>query len=122
MHNNEHFRLIIVLPVHPAGDVHDMATQLVIKYTRRSIRKLMKSLAGLFPDKNVNDFISFHALRKQEFLGGIPISEMVYVHSKMIIVDDRRVIIGTKKEEKENEEKERNTGRRMKIHFANLPS
>lgn len=41
------------------------------------------------------NYVSFCGLRTHAELGGRPISEIVYVHSKMLIVDDRKVIIGS---------------------------
>ena len=41
------------------------------------------------------DYVSFCGLRTHSELGGKPITEIIYVHSKMLIVDDRKVIIGS---------------------------
>lgn len=40
------------------------------------------------------DYISICGLRTHGELGGHPVSELIYIHSKMLIADDRRVIIG----------------------------
>ena len=39
-------------------------------------------------------YVSFCGLRTHSKLKGKPVTEMIYVHSKMMIVDDRLVIIG----------------------------
>lgn len=54
------------------------------------IRRLLK--AGV---KNPNDYISFHSLRNHSMLDTNPITELIYVHSKLMIVDDKTVIIGS---------------------------
>lgn len=40
------------------------------------------------------DYMSICGLRTHGELGGHPISELIYIHSKMLIADDRKVIIG----------------------------
>lgn len=40
------------------------------------------------------DYMSICGLRTHGELGGHPISELIYIHSKMLIADDRTVIIG----------------------------
>lgn len=40
------------------------------------------------------DYISICGLRTHGELGGHPVSELIYIHSKMLIADDRTVIIG----------------------------
>jgi len=45
-------------------------------------------------DKPQN-YISFHSLRNHSFLNNTPITELIYVHSKLLIADDRVVICGS---------------------------
>lgn len=40
------------------------------------------------------NYISICGLRTHGELGGHPVSELIYIHSKMLIADDRTVIIG----------------------------
>lgn len=40
------------------------------------------------------DYMSICGLRTHGELGGHPVSELIYIHSKMLIADDRTVIIG----------------------------
>jgi phospholipase D1/2 len=54
------------------------------------IRRLIK-----FGVRNPSDFISFHSLRNHSVLDSSPITELIYVHSKLMIVDDKTVIIGS---------------------------
>lgn len=45
-----------------------------------------------FGIKRPSDFITFHSLRTHANLFGHPVSELIYVHSKLMIVDDKTVI------------------------------
>lgn len=40
-------------------------------------------------------YISFYGLRNHSILNGEPITELVYVHSKLMIIDDKTVICGS---------------------------
>lgn len=42
-----------------------------------------------------SQYVTFHGLRTHSNLGGEPVSELIYVHSKLMIVDDRVVICGS---------------------------
>lgn len=44
---------------------------------------------------NPGEYISFHSLRKHSEINNIPITELIYVHSKLLICDDRVVICGS---------------------------
>lgn len=44
---------------------------------------------------NINDYIFFFGLRTHGIISGKPHTEIVYVHSKLMIVDDKRAIIGS---------------------------
>ncbi len=47
---------------------------------------------------NINDYITFFGLRNHALFGknkDIPKTEIIYVHSKLMIVDDRFMIIGS---------------------------
>ena len=63
------------------------------KHTHTSIFTKLKSLD---PNINPEDFIHFGALRKWALkTKGKPVTEVIYVHSKLLIVDDEHVIIGS---------------------------
>lgn len=44
---------------------------------------------------NLDDFIFFYGLRQCGLVGSSPMTEIIYVHSKLMIVDDERCIIGS---------------------------
>lgn len=42
-----------------------------------------------------SEYITFYGLRNHSTLNGEPITELVYVHSKIMIVDDKMLICGS---------------------------
>lgn len=100
--NNENFHVIVVMPLLPGfeGNVYDpSATVLKIQLNweyltiSRGENSIIKQLLKL--KINPSDYINFYGLRTHSFLGGVPVTEIVYVHSKMMIVDDDIAIIGS---------------------------
>jgi phospholipase D1/2 len=45
--------------------------------------------------ENPEDYIQFYGLRTHARLNDVPVTEIVYVHSKLMIVDDDFVIMGS---------------------------
>ncbi|XP_038642758.1 phospholipase D1-like [Scyliorhinus canicula] len=97
------YRVYIVLPLLP-GFQGDMSTgggnsiQTILHFTFRSICRgeysIVERLKKHMGDDWVN-YISFGALRTHAQLNDSLVSELIYIHSKMMIVDDRQVIIGS---------------------------
>ena len=46
-------------------------------------------------NKKWTDYIKIYGLWNHCVMGGEPVSEIVYVHSKLLIVDDKYVILGS---------------------------
>lgn len=42
-----------------------------------------------------SEYISFNSLRQHDMLNGTPVTELIYVHSKLLIADDKVVICGS---------------------------
>ena len=59
----------------------------------RSSSSIYQQLVNSIP--NPEDYIRFYGVRNHGVLKGNPVTEMVYVHSKLMIVDDRVVIMGS---------------------------
>ena len=99
---HENFKVIVMLPLLPGfeGDIEDsslLKVQLHWEYQTIN-RGVMSIMEQLSKDKNIKhpeDFISFYSLRNHAFLNGKPVTEMVYIHSKLMIVDDDIVIVGS---------------------------
>ena len=49
-------------------------------------------LAGV---TNWSKYVGFYSLRAHDELQGTPVTELIYIHSKLLIVDDRLVICGS---------------------------
>jgi phospholipase D1/2 len=101
MKNEQIFRVVVVLPVFPAGDLLSATTRYVIKYVYKTISRqknsILEKLEEEFPRSMIDQYISFYSLRSwgQLQFGAGPITEQVYVHAKLMIVDDRIVILGS---------------------------
>ncbi|XP_028911138.1 phospholipase D2 [Ornithorhynchus anatinus] len=99
----ERFRVFILLPLLPGfeGDISTgggNAIQAILHFTYRtlcrgeySILHRLKAAMGT----EWREFLSVCGLRTHGELGGKILSELVYVHSKLLIADDRTVIIGS---------------------------
>ncbi|CAF1153090.1 unnamed protein product [Adineta ricciae] len=93
---NEKFRIYIVLPLLPGFD-NVNAVQAVLYFIMRSITKGEQSLfkrlelSGIQPD----EYISFYGMRAHDVLMGVLVTEIIYVHSKLMIIDDRMAICGS---------------------------
>ena len=59
---------------------------------KRGKNALFKKLAHI---QNIDDYIFFYGLRQSCVIDGTPVTEIIYVHSKLMIVDDKRFIIGS---------------------------
>lgn len=62
-----------------------------IKFGRYSIYEELKK-AGI---NDPSEYITFHGMRNWSVLMGNLVNEIVYVHSKLMIVDDKHVICGS---------------------------
>jgi len=99
----ERFKVIVVLPLLPGfeGDVIDKAEgafmRLTLGFEHQTIARGETSLFGqleMYPE--YADYIKFVGLRQHGKLkNGKPATEQVYVHSKMLLVDDDYCLIGS---------------------------
>lgn len=99
----QRFRVYVLLPLLPGfeGDISTgggNSIQAILHFTYRtlcrgeySILHRLKAAMGTA----WRDYISICGLRTHGELGGHPVSELIYIHSKMLIADDRTVIIGS---------------------------
>jgi phospholipase D1/2 len=98
----EKFKVIVVMPLLPAfeGSIDDEAAavlrvQLFWEYQTicRGPTSLYTQLAAEIDSPE--QYISFFGLRTHGVLGEMPVTEIIYVHSKLMIVDDDFVIMGS---------------------------
>ncbi|KND02124.1 uncharacterized protein SPPG_02618 [Spizellomyces punctatus DAOM BR117] len=98
----EQYRAYIIIPLFPAfhGDVtkgdSDPALPYVLSAQTECIRGLLDELekGGISKDQ-LGKYICFVGLRKWDVLGNRLVTEQVYVHAKILLVDDRYALIGS---------------------------
>ncbi|KRX08542.1 hypothetical protein PPERSA_13023 [Pseudocohnilembus persalinus] len=100
----EKFKVVVIMPLLPGfeGEINGsnstiMKCQLYWEYCTIS-RGGSSILEQLERDKNIQDpseYIEFYGLRNHGKLNNKPVTEIIYVHSKLMIVDDNYVIIGS---------------------------
>ncbi|TYZ59758.1 hypothetical protein PybrP1_007641 [[Pythium] brassicae (nom. inval.)] len=102
--NKEKFRVMVVMPLLPAfpgqpDDKEASSLRGVMHWQYRSICRGENSIYHtLFKELNGRDpfeYIAFYGLRNHSTHGDEPKTEEVYVHSKVMIVDDKSCIIGS---------------------------
>ena len=96
----ETIRVVIVIPVHPEGDVDKWATQELMHWQYQTIvrsggNSLIGQLRAKLGKDDVSDYLAFFNLRAYGRVGKNTVTEQVYVHTKMMITDDRVAIIGS---------------------------
>ena len=96
------FRVIVFIPLLPgfAGEPEESGTlQIILKYTYGAIcRNYGTSIIEKLREKmgeNWKKYIGFYSLRNHDLINNVPTTEIIYIHSKLMIVDDKKVIIGS---------------------------
>ncbi|CAF4949483.1 unnamed protein product [Pieris macdunnoughi] len=101
--SKEIFRVYVVMPLLPGfegevGGATGTSLHAVTHWNYQSICRSREAIitrlyeAGL-PDPS--EYITFHGLRTHSLLDEEPVTELVYVHSKLLIADDRYIICGS---------------------------
>uniref|UniRef100_A0A8W7P8G3 Phospholipase n=2 Tax=Anopheles coluzzii TaxID=1518534 RepID=A0A8W7P8G3_ANOCL len=97
------FRVYVVMPLLPGfeGDVggsSGISLRAITHWNYASISRGKSSLLERLRAAGIQkpcDYISFHSLRTNSTLNGMPVTELIYVHSKLLIADDKVVICGS---------------------------
>ena len=103
--NNEIFKVYIVTSIFPniGVDFEDnysiMKIEPLVKLIYKTISQnnglsLIEQLQKKMGDKWKN-YLGIYGLRTHGLINGVPKTEMVYLHSKLLIVDDTKVLIGS---------------------------
>ena len=103
--NNENFHVIVVMPLKPefAGNWEDDSGYdlKAVSYWNYSTVQTGKNslynrlMASGVPKERIPQYFSIYGLRKYDRLGDKVVTETIYVHSKVLIVDDRVSVIGS---------------------------
>lgn len=97
------YRVFVVLPLLPGfegevGTPTGTALHAITHWNYASISRGKDSLLVRLKDAGINntsDYITFNGLRNHSVLNGDLVTELIYVHSKLLIADDRLVICGS---------------------------
>eukprot|EP00828_Plagiopyla_frontata_P032009 TRINITY_DN41804_c0_g1_i1.p1 TRINITY_DN41804_c0_g1~~TRINITY_DN41804_c0_g1_i1.p1 ORF type:complete len:372 (+),score=54.94 TRINITY_DN41804_c0_g1_i1:472-1587(+) len=96
------FKVLILLPLLPAfaGEINDetagvLRIQLHLQY--ETICRGEYSLFERLKKQKIEprQYIKFIGLRTHDQMNNIPVTELIYIHSKCMIIDDAQVIIGS---------------------------
>lgn len=102
--NNEAWRCTIVIPLMPGfqntvDEQEGTSVRLIMQCQFRSICRGDESIFGRLKSEGVEpeDFIQFYSLRSWGKIGPnkMLVTEQLYIHAKVIIVDDRIALIGS---------------------------
>ncbi|KFY40883.1 hypothetical protein V495_05204 [Pseudogymnoascus sp. VKM F-4514 (FW-929)] len=102
--NNENWRIVILIPLMPGFqntvDAPDgTSVRLIMQCQFRSISRGENSIFGRLRNEGIEpeDFVSFYSLRAWGKIGPNKtlVTEQLYIHAKVIIVDDRIALIGS---------------------------
>ncbi|XP_027356583.1 phospholipase D alpha 1-like isoform X2 [Abrus precatorius] len=114
----ERFAVYVVIPMWPEGEPESDSVQAILDWQRRTMEMMYSDIAEAITKKGIEahprDYLTFFCLGKREHkdTGEYPPPEepeqdsdyrraqnarrfMIYVHSKMMIVDDEYIIIGS---------------------------
>ncbi|KAM8770748.1 phospholipase D1 isoform 2-T3 [Rhynchonycteris naso] len=100
---NQRYRVYVVIPLLPGfeGDISTgggNALQAIMHFNYRTMCRGENSILGQLKTELGNqwiNYISFCGLRTHAELEGQLVTELIYVHSKLLIADDNTVIIGS---------------------------
>ena len=73
--------------------------QLIVKHTYAGVCKnhglsLIEQLQKIMGNAWRN-YLGFYSLRNHALVNGVPKTEIIYIHSKLMIVDDNKVLLGS---------------------------
>ena len=98
----ENFKVFIFIPLLPGfkGEPEKESTiQIILKHTYATICRNygLSIIEGLYKDMGDKwkDYIGFYSLRNHGLINNVPKTELLYIHSKLMIVDDTKVLIGS---------------------------
>ncbi|XP_049331144.1 phospholipase D2 [Astyanax mexicanus] len=97
------YRVFVVVPLLPGfeGDIAEgggRAIQAILHFTYRTMNRGECSILSRLKEQMQDEwtqYISLCGVRTHSVLGQTPITELIYVHSKALIADDRCYIIGS---------------------------
>ena len=100
--NKENFKVYIFIPLLPGFDgvpYNSEIIKIILKHTYASINRnfglsLIEQLEKIMGGEWKN-YLRFFSLRNHGLVNNIPKTEIIYIHSKLMIIDDKTVLIGS---------------------------
>ena len=100
---NEKFRVFVFLPLLPAfeGELDDPKASVLriqLHWLYQTICRGPNSIYKQLQQKGIQNpekYIQFYSLRQHGKLNNVPVTEILYIHSKLMIIDDDIVIMGS---------------------------
>ncbi|KAG7199959.1 hypothetical protein KM043_014388 [Ampulex compressa] len=97
------FKVFVVMPLLPGfegevGGPSGTALHAITHWNYASISRGKDAILNRLIEAGISDpseYITFHGLRTHSMLNGTMVTELIYVHSKLLIVDDNTVICGS---------------------------
>ncbi|XP_019701186.1 phospholipase D1 isoform X2 [Harpegnathos saltator] len=97
------FRVFVVMPLLPGfegevGGPTGTSLRAITHWNYASISRGKDAILNQLIEAgidNPSEYITFHGLRTHAMLNGTMVTELIYVHSKLMIVDDNTVICGS---------------------------
>ncbi|XP_043259352.1 phospholipase D2 [Colletes gigas] len=97
------FRVFVIMPLLPGfegevGGPSGTALRAITQWNYASISRGKGAILNRLREAGIEDpseYITFHGLRAHAMLNGTLVTELIYVHSKLLIVDDDTVICGS---------------------------
>ncbi|XP_020282549.1 phospholipase D1 isoform X2 [Pseudomyrmex gracilis] len=97
------FRVFVVMPLLPGfegevGGPSGTALRAITHWNYVSISRGKDAILNRLMEAGIEDpteYITFHGLRTHSMLNGTMVTELIYVHSKLMIIDDQTVICGS---------------------------
>ncbi|RMZ82286.1 hypothetical protein DV738_g1870, partial [Chaetothyriales sp. CBS 135597] len=102
--NDEHWRAVIIIPLIPGfqntvEEEGGTSVRLIMQYQYRSICRGESSIFGRLRSNGIDPdhYIQFYSLRQWGRVGpkNALVTEQLYIHAKIMVVDDRAAIIGS---------------------------
>ncbi|KAL0487786.1 phospholipase D1/2 [Acrasis kona] len=102
--NNESLRVYIIIPFHPEGSStpeNDFSVSKIMHLQFLTIQSIYKQIGKALSDNNVDrrptDYLFVGCLGKVERrpIFDVMVKNMIYVHSKLMIIDDEFIMIGS---------------------------
>ena len=98
----QNFKVYIFIPLLPGfeGEPQDSEEiKIILKYTYAGINRnyglsLIEQLEKIMGNDWKN-YIEFFSLRNHALVNNVPKTEIIYIHSKLMIIDDKTVLIGS---------------------------